>query len=163
MREIAVIDLGIIIMFLVFLVRGFQQGLIRQTMALLGLLLGLKIASDQYQFLSIYIQTHFTISPSWANIVSFALILIVVILVVNLVGWLLHGLTKVLFLSFVDRVVGAILGLVKGGIVIYLILVLVSKIPYTLVADQLAKSTLARDLLALTPYIEANLERIINP
>lgn len=163
MREIAIIDLGIIVMFLIFLVRGFQQGLIRQTMALLGLLLGLKIASDQYQFLSTYVQTNFALSQSWANIVSFALILIVVVLVVNLIGWLLHGLTKVLFLSFIDRIVGAILGLVKGGIVIYLILLLVSQIPYNLIADQLDKSTLARDLLALTPYIEANLERIINP
>ncbi len=163
MKEIALVDLGIILFLLYFLVKGFQQGLIRQTMALLGLLIGLKLASDQYAYVSIYIQTQFALNPAVSNIIGFAGILIIVVLVVNLIGWVLSGLTKVLFLSFIDRIIGAVLGLVKGGIVVYLILLLISKVPYNPVTTQLDKSTLAKDLLALTPYIEENLDRIIKP
>ncbi|AZR73661.1 hypothetical protein BBF96_09850 [Anoxybacter fermentans] len=163
MRDITLIDLGIILFLLFFLVRGYQQGLIRQAMALIGLLLGLKIASDHYLFLSTLLQTHFYLDKYLANIISFGLIFFLVIIVINLVGWILSGLTKLLFLSFIDRSIGAVIGLIKGGIIVYLILLLISKVPYKQVSDQLEKSVLAKDLLALTPYIEENLNKIIQP
>lgn len=163
MKEIAIIDIVIILSLVFFLIKGFQQGLIRQTMALVGLILGLKLASDEYQFVATFIKTEFAVSDTAANIIGFAVILIIVMLVVNLIGWILRSLTKVLFLSFLDRIIGAILGLVKGGIIVYLVLLLISKVPYGLVANQLDKSFLAKDLLSLTPQIQDNLDQIIRP
>lgn len=163
MREIAFIDLGIILFLLFFLARGYQQGLIRQTTALVGLILGLKIASDNYLYLSTILETQFYLHKPMANILGFAVILIVVLILVNLIGWFLNNMTKVLFLSFFDRITGAVIGLLKGGIVVYLVLLLISKVPYHQVTNELDRSVLAKDLLSLTPYIEENLDRILRP
>lgn len=163
MREIAFIDLGIILLLLFFLARGYQQGLIRQSIALVGLILGLKIASDNYLYLSTVLETQFHLHKPVANVLGFAALLIVVLILVNLVGWFLNNLTKLLFLSFFDRISGAVVGLLKGGVLVYLILLLISKVPYHQVTNELDRSVLAKDLLSLTPYIEENLDQILRP
>lgn len=163
MNEIAWIDLGIILLLLFFLVRGYQQGLIRQAMTLIGLILGLKIASEQYLYLSTIIQTEFNLSQNLSNTLGFVALFVGVVLITNIVGWALSKMTSLLFLSFLDRGIGAVIGLVKGGIMVYVILLLVSQVPYQMVIEQLDKSILAKDLLALTPYIEQNLDKIIRP
>ena len=163
MNEIAWIDLGIILILLFFLVRGYQQGLIRQAMTLVGFILGLKIASDQYLYLSTIIQTQFNLSQSLSNTLGFIGLFVGIVLITNTIGWALSKMTGLLFLSFVDRGIGAVMGLVKGGVMVYILLLLVSQVPYNMVMEQLDKSILAKDLLALTPYIEQNLDKIIRP
>ncbi len=163
MRDISLIDLGIILFIVFFIVRGYQQGLVRQTMALIGLILGLRLAINNHQYVATWLQTQFFIQNSIAIIIGFALILFVVILIVNFIGWVMSGLAKLIFLSFFDRIIGAALGLVKGGIVVYLVILLISKVPYQQISNQVERSILAKELLELTPYIEENLDRIIRP
>lgn len=161
MKDISLIDLGVILLMLYFVVRGYQQGLIRQTMALIGLLLGLKIASDNYLYVSSFLEANFAIHEAVARVVGFTGILFLVMALVSLIGLIMSGLTKVLLLTFFDRTVGAVLGLIKGGIVVYLCLLLIKQVPYGPVMSQLDKSVIARDLLALTPYIQENINKLI--
>ncbi|MCK4260287.1 MAG: CvpA family protein [Halanaerobiales bacterium] len=163
MREIVLIDLGIILFIIFFTFRGYQQGLIRQTIALIGLILGLRLAMDNHQYIATWLQAQFYIPNAISTIIGFALILFIVILVINIIGWIMSGLAKLIFLSFFDRLIGAVLGLVKGVIVVYLILLLISKVPYQQISNQLERSVLAKEMLDLTPYIEENIERIIHP
>lgn len=162
MRGFSLIDLCVILLMLFFLVRGYQQGLIRQTLALVGLLIGLKVASDHFLYVSTFLETNLHMHEAMANIIGFTMILFIVIMVVNLVGMILSGLTKVLFLSVFDRTIGAIIGFIKGGVVVYVLLLLIAQIPYHPIALQLDKSVFARDLLSLTPYIQENLTRMIS-
>lgn len=162
MKGFSLIDLCVILLMLFFLVRGYQQGLIRQTLALVGLLIGLKVANDHFLYLSTFLETNLHMHEAMATIIGFTLILFVVIMVVNLVGMLLCGLTKILFLSVFDRAIGAVIGFIKGGVVVYVVLLLISQIPYHPIAMQLDKSVFARDLLSVTPYIQENLTRLIS-
>lgn len=162
MRGFSLIDLCVILLMLFFLVRGYQQGLIRQTLALLGLLIGLKVASDHFLYLSTFLETNLHMHEAMANIIGFTLILFVVVMVVNIVGVILCGLTKILFLSVFDRAIGAAIGFVKGGIVVYVLLLLIAQIPYHPIAVQLDKSIFARDVLSWTPYLQENLTRMIS-
>lgn len=148
---------------LFFLIRGYQEGLIRQVMTLIGLILGLKIASDNYLFLSSFMEIRLHFSHPIANIISFALLLFIVVGVMNLIGWLIRGLTKIVFLSPIDRIIGAIIGLLKGALVAYLVILLIAQIPYKGLAHELNKSALAHDFLTVTPYIQENLDKIIKP
>lgn len=161
--SLTLIDIVLVIVMIFFLIRGYREGIIKQIVTLVGLIVGLKIASDNYLFLSSFLEIHMHIYQPIANIFSFALLLFIVVGIASLIGWLIRGLTKIVLLSPIDRIVGAIVGLLKGGIIAYLVILLIAQIPYKAVNTQLNRSILAQDFLAITPYIQENLDKVIKP
>jgi len=153
------VDIGIVAILLLSLVRGYQRGLLQQTAALLGIGLGVLVALHRYHLVSEFLQETFLLPPVLANIVAFVLITMVISALVNLLGFLLQKLTRFLFLAVVDSIGGAGLGLVKGGVVVYLLLLLLARVPYEVLLDHLEASRLASDFLELTPLVQENLDR----
>ncbi len=153
------VDIGIVAILLLSLVRGYQRGFLQQTAALLGIGLGVLVALYRYQLVSEFLQETFLLPPVLGNIVAFVLITMVISALINLFGFLLQKLTKFLFLAILDSIGGAGLGLVKGGIVIYLLLLVLSRVPYEVLIEHLEASRLAKDFLELTPFVQENIDR----
>jgi len=153
------VDIGIVAIMLLSLVRGYQKGFLQQTAALLGIGLGVLVALYRYHVVSEFLQETFLLPPVLGNVIAFVLITMVISALINLLGFVLQKLTKILFLAVIDSIGGAGLGLVKGGIVIYLLLLVLSRVPYEILVDHLEASRLARDFLELTPFVQENLDR----
>ncbi len=153
------VDIGIVAILLLSLVRGYQRGFLQQTAALLGIGLGVLVALYRYHIVSEFLQETFLLPPVLGNIVAFVLITMVISALINLFGFLLQKLTKFLFLAVLDSIGGAGLGLVKGGIVIYLLLLVLSRVPYEVLIEHLEASRLAKDFLELTPFVQENIDR----
>ncbi len=153
------VDIGIVAILLLSLVRGYQRGFLQQTAALLGIGLGVLVALYRYHIVSEFLQETFLLPPVLGNIVAFVLITMVISALINLFGFLLQKLTKFLFLAVLDSIGGAGLGLVKGGIVIYLLLLVLSRVPYEILIEHLEASRLAKDFLELTPFVQENINR----
>ncbi len=163
MAEINFLDLIILVVFLFFVYNGFQRGFIDQTSTILGLFIALIVAVNQYELFQVYLEPYFDLSPSLMQFLSFAIIFVIVNVVIHIIGIVTKNIVDAIFLKPLDRVAGAFLGLVKAGILAYLLVLIMAQIPYQKVVNVLDKSFLSGYLLDLTPLIQENLQNFFRP
>ncbi|ADL11947.1 CvpA family protein [Acetohalobium arabaticum] len=162
MQSINLLDFGIIIIIISSILRGYQKGMIRQVISIVALAVAFYVAMNNYQVVAVYFNNNFPITMSIAQVISFGLIVIVISAVINILGYLLNKLTGLLLLSMIDGMGGAILGLIKGGLIVYILLILISRVPFPAAEDSLQASILADKFLSLTPIFEDKLQEFIN-
>jgi membrane protein required for colicin V production len=162
MPEINLFDLGIILVLVISILRGYQKGLIRQVVAVVALMAAFYIAINNYELLAVYFNENLSITMPISELISFALIIIVVSALINIIGYLLNKLTGLLLLSMVDNIGGAVIGFVKGGLIVYILLILISRMPFTAIQDSIQTSIFAEKFLTLTPVFEEQLQEFIN-
>lgn len=101
------------------------MGLIKTALSLIGLIVGIVLASNFYEQLGGMIT--FIPNADIANIVAFTLILIAVMVVIAVLARLLKSIIKFVMLGWVDHLGGAILGFVMGATFISAVLATVVK------------------------------------
>lgn len=143
-----------------FILHGYHRGFIKQTSTILGLLIALVVAIKQYENFQIYLEPYLDVSPPMLQFISFAVIFIIFNLVVHILGLVFKNLINLVFLDPVDHIAGAVLGLIKGGILVYLLLLVLTQIPLQELEDIVNRSFLASNMLELTPIIHQNIREI---
>ncbi len=120
------LDVVLAVVLLIALVRSVWTGFTRAVAGVGGVLGGFFVAIRGYPSLA------FRLSPMIAdelirNIVAFLLLFLAVYLIFVIAGILLHGFLKALKLGWFDRLMGGILGALKGvllaGIIMFLLTV----------------------------------------
>ena len=120
------LDVVLAVVLLIALVRSVWTGFTRAVAGVGGVLAGFFVAIRGYPSLA------FRLSPMIAdelirNIVAFLLLFLAVYLIFVIAGILLHGFLKALKLGWFDRLMGGILGALKGmliaGIIMFLLTV----------------------------------------
>lgn len=162
MNGFSYLDLGILILLIYFMINGFSSGFIKQTSLILGVLVAVIIAINYYQDFQQYIEPFFELSPQVMQLISFAILLIIVTLFIHILGLIIRNILKMLFLGPLDSIAGALLGLVKGLIIAYFFVLLLDQLPIQEVAELLERS-LASNLLSLTPILTENMQNIYEP
>lgn len=148
---------------LFFAFNGFRRGFIDQTSTILGLIAALFVAVRQYQYFETLLEPYLDLSPSMLQFISFTAIFIVVNIVIHVLGISLKRLTDAIFLQPVDKAAGFILGLLKAGIIIYLLILIMAQIPYSRVNNVLEESFLAQRVIEASPFIQSKIEEIFRP
>ncbi|MEC9489018.1 MAG: CvpA family protein [Halanaerobium sp.] len=151
------LDLAIIFIILLFTFLGYRKGAVKQTFAFLAFIGGLFLALSQYTGGADLLERFLPFNRTIIEIISFVFILLIAAVLINWLGLILTTLTRALFLGLVDHIFGAALGFVKGGILIYLLLLLLANVPYDILAKEVENSYLAVNFLNLTPFIQKNL------
>jgi membrane protein required for colicin V production len=100
-------------MLVFFVCRSLWTGFSRSLASLLGVILGCWVAVHRFSSIS------FRLSPwiqdeMWRSLVSFMLIFFLVYLIFCIAGIIVQRMLKTLKLSWIDRLLGAVVGLVKG-------------------------------------------------
>lgn len=106
-------------------VRGVFRGFFKEIASLAGVVLGIWLGNLLQPQLTAYLKTHFASLPA-LPLISFAAIFVAVVILCNLIGLALKGLLKKAFLGWADRALGVGLALVKGLIITYLGIVLLT-------------------------------------
>ena len=75
---------------------------------------------------------------------------------------IIKNIIDIIFLEPVDRLLGGLLGVIKGGLLCYLLVLILDQIPYTQVVKIVDSSYLAGNLLKLTPIIQENIQNIFD-
>jgi membrane protein required for colicin V production len=119
------LDIIIIVLVVFLVVKGLFRGFVREAASLGGIILGIWAASQFYPQLMGYLRPLLP-NSLFLPLISFAAIFALVLLLCNLLGWGLKKLLKKAFLGWADKVLGTFLALVKGVIIIYLIIVLLT-------------------------------------
>lgn len=96
-------------------VRAVIRGFLQEAFALGGLILGFLFACWFYRSLSIDLKGLIN-SPQIAQLAAFLLILAVTTIVASLIGKFLRRTASAVGLGFVDRLLGALFGLLRGAI-----------------------------------------------
>lgn len=107
------LDIVIIVYLVLSVVGGLAQGLIRMVLALAGLLVGIFLAGRYYASLGSVLPIG---DPGVANVVAFAIILVAVMVLAGLLAFLLRRLIGLVMLGWVDHLLGAVVGLLVGGL-----------------------------------------------
>ena len=138
------VDLVILLLLIVSALLGFRSGFIQSVCSLLGLIVGIAIASWHYQHFANELapMVH---SQALANVIWFCLIAFAVMLVASVLGMLLKGLIHGVGLGWLDKLIGLLFGLLRGAVLATLcIVVLAAFYPYR---NWLSDSQLARYFL----------------
>jgi membrane protein required for colicin V production len=120
------LDIVIIVFLAITVITGLSKGLIKTIIPLVGVILGVVLAGRFYGSVADWLSTWLH-SPSQANIAGFAIIFIVVVIVALIVASLLSKFLSLLLLGWVDKLGGAVLGFVIGGLVCGAILTIITK------------------------------------
>lgn len=115
-------DILIIIILLYCLVRGIFRGLLKELSSLVGVLGGFYAAYTYYHEVG-KLLNRWIDNPNYVNILSFLLVFICVFLIISILGIIIKYILKIVFLGWVDRIFGAVFGILKGILIASVLLI----------------------------------------
>jgi membrane protein required for colicin V production len=142
------LDIVIIVILAISAFSGLKVGLIKVLFGVVGIIVGILLAgrfSDSLAGVLTFID------PQWAKIAAFAIILVAVLIVAAILGAVLSKLISLVLLGWVNRLGGAVLGVVVGALFCGAILAIWVK--YLGISDSVAGSALANFLLDKFPIV----------
>lgn len=153
------VDVILIAVVLIFAIIGFMFGLISAIGAIVGVIAGAFLATQYFSALADWLQPILFNHAGLARVVGFLLIFAVVNRLVALLFWLVNKIFKIVsiipFLGPINRLAGAILGLIEGilavGLAIYVIAKFGADIGWLTAA--LNTSSIAHWLVAITSFL----------
>jgi len=138
-------DVVVVLIFLIFLIRGVWVGFMRQLTTLLALVGSYWLAGRYSGQLLPYVQK-ITDNPKIVFLVSFAVLFLVLALVFILAGKVLRRVMEIALLGWFDRFLGLLLGGLKGALVaVFLYMMLVSSLS---ASNDLLKKSLSSPYLS---------------
>lgn len=111
-------DIIILICFLPAVISGIKNGFIEQVVALVSLVLGAWLAFKFSNVVGEWLKPYLEVSETVLHVISFAVIMIAVVLVLFVLGKILTGLTKLVLLGWLDRLLGLVFALLIAGLLI---------------------------------------------
>jgi len=115
----ALIDWAIIIILIVSVLSAAKHGFFVEAFSLAGVILGLLLASWNYQKLLPWLNG-WVHSPGVAEAIAFVVIAIAIMVIAGLAGRLIRWSVRSIGLGWADRFIGAIFGFLKGCVLVTL-------------------------------------------
>lgn len=120
-----IFDTAIILLLAFFTIRGWLNGFVGEIAAIVSLIGGFWAAHTFHKDLAP--QLTFVSDPLWQNMGAYIIIFVAVIIAVAVVAKLFQRILSFAFITWADRVFGAMLGLAKGLILCTIAFVVINK------------------------------------
>lgn len=104
--------------------RGFCKGFIIELASLVSLAFGIYGAIKLSGYVSVLLREKFALNQSWLPILSFAAVFILIVVGVYLLAKLLETVVNVASLKPINKIAGALFGMIKMGIIAAFLLLL---------------------------------------
>ena len=145
------LDIVVIVLMAIATLIGLRIGIIKAVLSLAGVIIGVILAGHFYVALSE--QLTFIPQENLAKIAAFTIILVIVMLVAGILASVLKWLASIVMLGWVNRLGGAVFGLVLGAIFCGVLLAIWAK--FLGAEGPIAESGLATLLLDRFPIVLA--------
>jgi membrane protein required for colicin V production len=145
------LDIVLLIIIVIPTLIGLRIGIIKAVLTVAGVIVGVVLAGHYYQALAGAMT--FISQPAIANVVAFAIILIGVMLVASIAASMITKIISAVLLGWVNRLGGAVLGFIVGGI--FCGAVLTMWVKFLGIGDSISSSALANLLLDAFPVVLA--------
>lgn len=159
------LDLAFAIPLIWGVVRGLYKGLIMSVGSLVGLILGIYVASVYSDEFSQFLNKWFVVPDDKGYFISFLLIFIIVSLGSFFVASLLNKFVKLATLAWLNRLLGAVFGLLKYALIISVLLNLVEHVDRRMTLfdfEQKNDSALYKPLNELVPTLMPYVDFYVN-
>ncbi|MFH1009916.1 MAG: CvpA family protein [bacterium] len=135
-----IVILGIIV---VFVIAGAKRGLVWELFTLTGIGLGLWIPYTFRSPIAEFVSSH--TGPGQTRlvvtVVAFLVIFSAIYIAFSHIGYLLHKLLEKILLGWLDRLLGALLGLAKGVVLVGLVVVAIFLSPWQEQGERLVRKS----------------------
>jgi membrane protein required for colicin V production len=121
------LDLLLLIPVVWLCIRGFSKGFIIELASLIGMVLGILAAWYFSGYVIDYLKDYFTLTERVLRIIAYVVIFLAVMLVVYLIGKAIEKVAEVVMLGWLNKLLGAIVGLAKGIVLVGIILFIFEK------------------------------------
>ena len=125
------VDILIAILWIYFIFRGFKTGFILQLAQIISIIVGYTCANifhgQVYERIAPYID-----NPTVRNVVAYISIFIIVAIAVQIIAKIINQLFKLVLLGWLNRLLGLLLGALKGLFITSLIIFTLEAFPQTL-------------------------------
>lgn len=132
-------------------VNGLTKGIIRQGLALAGLLGGAILAGQRYQ--AVAERLTFLSDPGQAEVAAFILIFVATLAAATLLGQILQRVARLAMLGWADGLLGLVFGAVEAVVFIQVVLLVLMKFPLFGPLDFVQESTVGPVILKYAAVI----------
>jgi membrane protein required for colicin V production len=148
------LDLTLLIGAGLFVILGVYWGLIRQVLAIVGLIVGVAMAGRFGPSVAAWLSS-FIADPDLAGVIGFAAVLLLVSALASLIASLLRIFAGLLFLGWIDHLLGGVLGLAQAVLAGAALLIGMLAFPSPQWSAALEGSALAASLLRVAGSLTA--------
>lgn len=156
----AVIDIILAVLILFGLIRGFMKGFFVEVASLVALIAGVYGAIHFSNFVAEFLETKVDWDEKYINIIAFAIVFVIIVLVIALAGKALTKLANFAALGILNKLLGGVFGALKIALILSILLIVVDKLNATIAfTDQkdLDESVLYKPVKSLAPMIFPNI------
>ena len=126
--QVSWLDIVILLPLLIGIVRGLMRGLVIELTAILAVVLGLVGAKLWGTLFSVWLIQQFAWPEAICTVVAYALLFLGITISLNLLAKLLSKLFKAVNLSWLNRLGGAVFGIVKWTAIMLLVVLCVHRL-----------------------------------
>jgi len=116
------VDIILSLVLLYGLVRGFFRGFLAELASLLGIVAGIYGAIHFSHFLGNFLSEHVDWKIQYINLISFAITFVLIVFLISLAGKMLTKIAAFAALGIVNKLLGAVFGLVKSAFIVSVII-----------------------------------------
>ncbi len=127
---INLLDIILIIPLLLFAWNGYKKGFIIEVASLIALILGLYVAFFFSDFAAEMLNDLFDMNQKYVAVFAFLITFIVVIFLVLTVGKIVQKFVDILLLGFLNKLAGAVFGLLKGALLLSILIFVINYFDY---------------------------------
>jgi len=156
----AVIDIVLGALLLFGLVRGLFKGLFVEVASLVALIGGVYGAIHFSYFVADFLQSRTEWNEKTINVVAFAITFVIIILVISLAGKALTKLADFASLGILNKLLGAVFGALKIGLILSVVLGVFDKMNNTITfidKENIEDSILYKPVKSLAPLVFPNI------
>ena len=136
------IDIIIVIPMAWFAFQGFKRGLVVELFSLIALIAGIYAALYFSDFATKFIIENVSLNEDYVPILSFILTFIGVVIIVYFVGKLLEKLVNMVALGILNKLAGAIFGILKAAVFLSIIIMLINSFDDEWISKEKKKDSL---------------------
>lgn len=155
-------DVVLLLVLLIGAWRGFARGLLLSVASLVGLVGGIWAASHFSHLVAEHLSKHVSWSVNTLHMASLALTFLLVVVGVHLLAKLLEKVLDLVALGFVNKLAGAVFGLLKVALILSFVMLLLNQTvgPRAWLPESEPASVLIGPVEALAPAITPALNRL---
>ena len=102
------IDIIFVVILVIAVIKGLRKGLAVALFSIVAFIIGLAAAIKLSAAVAVYLEKNIALSNRWLPVISFLVVFIVVVVLVNLGGKVVEKTFEMAFLGWVNRIGGAI-------------------------------------------------------
>ena len=156
-------DLLFSLILIYFTINGLFKGFIKEIADLAGLFISCYIASEYHEKLNLIIHKYDVISDeSNSQIIAFITIFLITLIIIRIISLLIQKFFEFVYLGWLNRILGSLLGFIKGFTIISIIIFCLGMLPEKMTEKLHADSTIYQIGNNIKKYMLKNAVKIQN-